>query len=307
MKKYFIIAFVAFCHIIAIADDRYYYTGPQVRLAASQYTCELIGSLQSSPEQSLQGIDCWGEYIVAIQKDGTTSTYHYDGSTLSKVGTTSLTGFSEKSLPNECCFSSQFFANSDKMPLLFVSQSSQEKNVMKNGILLVERIVNNLKSSKLVAKIQLKEAKKLFENTLLWTIDRENNFLYGIGSTNENNKHRIVKFKLPLISTKSKNVQTILLSEKNLMENYIIEDYYPHCNQLIAQGAMVKYGFLYLPVGDGTEEQPSQLYVWDLSRRKMQNVIDLSKSTKGKVDDCAEYMGELLIQAQGVLYKIRFQ
>lgn len=61
-----------------------------------------------------------------------------------------------------------------------------------------------------------------------------------------------------------------------------------------------------MPIGFGTPEHPSLLYVWDLAKRKMQNVIDLSKATEGELEDCAEWMGELLIQTQGNLYSIRF-
>ncbi|MCI6578217.1 MAG: hypothetical protein MSD07_08730, partial [Bacteroidales bacterium] len=127
--------------------------------------------------------------------------------------------------------------------------------------------------------------------------------------SNASNKHRLVKFKLPTISVKAKgkNIPTINLSEKDLLENYLIEDYCPLFKSMASHGLMVKYGLLYIPVGKGTSSQPSTMYVWNLAKRKLQNAIDMSTSTTGELTDCAECMGELLIQSQDRIYKLRFE
>ena len=38
----------------------------------------------------------------------------------------------------------------------------------------------------------------------------------------------------------------------------------------------------------------------------MQNVIDLTKATFGELEDCANYKGDLYIQAQGDLFRLTF-
>ncbi len=311
MRIFFIIAIISFCNILSFAEDRYFYSGPQVKLTANQYTCELLGKLQGAPNLSYQGMDCWGDYIISLQNNGVATTYNYNGTSLNKIGTFQLGSYSDKNHANVACFGNQFFAKDDKMPLLFVSQAYNETISGQKDILSVERIANNLKSSTLVAKIQFKDVNHLFGYALQWAVDCENNFLYGFGNTisnlDDNNKHRVVKFKIPQISAKGKKMQTIILTEKDMLENYLLEDYFTNYHHQIGQGLLIKHGYLYMPVGLGTSKHPSLLYVWDLSRRKMQNVIDLSLSTKGELEDCAEYMGELLIQTQGELYKLRFQ
>lgn len=311
MKKIVILGMALYTALFGCAQERYFYTGPALNLTASQYTSERVGVLQGEKKLSYQGMDCWGENIVSLQNKGVATIYKYDGFTLSKIETFKLGCYSEKNHSNVASFSNQFFAKGDKLPLLFVSQAYKDPVDGMKDLIYIERINNNFKSSKLVAKINFKDVNKLFGYALQWVVDRESNFLYGFGNTIENldpnNKHRIVKFKLPTISSKSKNVQTITLTEKDILENYLIEDYFPHYYKQVGQGLMIKYGYLYMPIGLGTTEHPSILYVWDLAKRKMQNTIDLSKATNGEFEDCAEFMGELLIQTQGELYKLRFQ
>lgn len=311
MKKTIIFGVVLFSALFGGAQERFYYSGPKLNLAANQFNCEKVGDLQGESKLSYQGMDCWGDNIVSLQNRGVATIYKYDGFTLTKIETFKLGCYSEKNHSNVASFSNQFYAKGDKLPLLYVSQAYKEPVDGMKDLIYIERINNNLKSSKLVAIINFKDSKKLFGYALQWVVDRENNFLYGFGNTIENlasdNKHRIVKLKLPTISSKSKNVQTITLTEKDIIENYIIEDYFPHYKMQVGQGLMIKYGCLYMPIGLGTSEHPSILYVWDLAKRKMQNTIDLSKATNGELEDCAEIMGELLIQTQGELYKLRFQ
>ena len=51
----------------------------------------------------------------------------------------------------------------------------------------------------------------------------------------------------------------------------------------------IKDEVLYMPTGFGQEKAPSILYVWDLKARRMRNVIDLTKATKGELEDCAAF------------------
>ena len=286
MKRIVLFGMALLCIVGMNAQDRFYYSGPQLSIAKNQFTCVSVGKLDGAADLNYQGMDCWNEYIVSLQNGGMATTYKYDGMTVAKIATFKLGSYGDKNNAKVASFSNQIF---------------------------VERISANMKSSKLVAKIQFKEVNKLFGNTLQWVVDKENKFLYGFGNTiddsNASNKHRLVKFKLPTISVKSKgkNIPTITLSEKDLLENYLIEDYCPLFKSMASHGLMVKYGLLYMPVGKGTSSQPATMLVWNLAKRKLQNSIDLSTSTTGELTDCAECMGELLIQSQDSIYKLRFE
>lgn len=310
MKIRLLIALTLSASLMLYAQDRYYYNGPQIKLSNQQFYSNFISKLDGEKGQSYQGMDCWNNVVISLQNTGIATTYTLDGSSLSKISTFKLGSYASHNHANVASFTTQFFAKTDKLPLLFVSQCYKQVVGNEKDVLYVERISNNLKSSKLVAKVVFKDTNHLFGYAVQWVVDRENGFLYGYGNTIENldaaNQHRIVKFRLPVISTKSKKVQTITLTEKDVLENYLIEDYFPHYYKQIGQGAVIKHGYLYLPIGFGTQEHPSILYVWDLAKRRMQNVIDLSKATEGELEDCAEWMGELLIQTQGALYSLRF-
>lgn len=313
MKRIVLFGMALLCIVGMNAQDRFYYSGPQLSLAKNQFTCVSVGKLDGAADLGYQGMDCWNEYIVSLQNEGMATTYKYDGMTVAKIATFKLGSYSDKNTAKVASFSNQFFSREDKMPLLFVSQSHNEAVGGQKDVIFVERISANMKSSKLVAKIQFKEANKLFGNTLQWVVDKENKFLYAFGNTiddsNASNKHRLVKFKLPTISVKAKgkNIPTINLSEKDLLENYLIEDYCAMFKSMASHGLMVKYGLLYMLVGKGTSSQPSTMYVWNLAKRKLQNAIDMSTSTTGELTDCAECMGELLIQSQDSVYKLRFE
>lgn len=313
MKRIVLFGMALLCIVGMNAQDRFYYSGPQLSIAKNQFTCVSVGKLDGTADLNYHGMDCWNEYIVSLQNEGMATTYKYDGMTVAKIGTFKLGSYGDKNTAKVASFSNQFFSREDKIPLLFVSQSHNEAVGGQKDVIFVERISTNMKSAKLVAKIQFKEANKLFGNTLQWVVDKENKFLYGFGNTiddsNASNKHRLVKFKLPTISVKAKgkNIPIINLSEKNLLENYLIEDYCPMFKSMASHGLMVKYGLLYMPVGKGTSSQPSTMYVWNLAKRKLQNAIDMSTSTTGELTDCAECMGELLIQSQDSIYKLRFE
>ena len=74
----------------------------------------------------------------------------------------------------------------------------------------------------------------------------------------------------------------------------------------MGQGLFIKDEVLYMPTGFGQEKAPSILYVWDLKARRMRNVIDLTKATKGELEDCAAFGSALMIQAQGSMYRLDF-
>lgn len=302
MRGFFVSIMVLSCMICCAAQDRFYYTGPQLKLSRSQYSCVSVGTFDEASQAGRGALAACGDNVFSLQREGKVTAYKFDGVSLMKTSAFKLGSYGTDNGANAACFGTQYCAKNDKFPLLFVSQSNVDAPLGTNGLIYVERIDNSAKSSKLVAKIQFKDAAKLFNGTLNWTVDAESKYLYGVGTVDAH-RHRVMKFRVPTISVKAKTPPTINLAERDMLEAYVIEDYAPSVNISGNFGLMVKYGRMYITVGD----RSSLLYVWNLSKRKLQNSIDLETSAGGGLNDCAEYMGELLVQNQTGVYKLRFE
>lgn len=302
MRGLYILIVTMLCVNICVAQDRFYYTGPQLKFSKSEYVCTSVGTFDDTLQASRCGLVASGDYVISLQQGGMADAYKFDGASLTKVSAFKLGSYGTDNGAAVASFGTQFYAKNDKFPLLYVSQSKVNKQQEVNGLLYVERIDNSAKSSKLVAKIQFKGAKKVFEGSLNWAVDAECKYLYGVGTVDARH-HRVMKFKLPVISVKSKTPISISLAEQDMLEAYVIEDYAPNVNITGGFGLKVKYGRMYI-TADGASPL---LYVWDLPKRKLQNSIDLDSSTGGGIKDCAEYLGELLVQTQAGIFSLRFE
>ena len=56
---------------------------------------------------------------------------------------------------------------------------------------------------------------------------------------------------------------------------------------------------MYIPVGLGTAQQPSILYVWNLHTHRLDHILDLQSQVPHEFEDCDPYRGDLLIQTNG--------
>lgn len=302
MRGCFVSIMALSCMVCCAAQDRFYYTGPQLKLSRSQYSCVSVGTFDDASQADRSALAACGDYVLSFQRGGMVTAYKFDGVSLMKASAFKLGSYGTDNGASAVCFGTQYYAKNDKFPLLFVSQSNVDAPQGTNGLIYVERIDNSAKSSKLVAKIQFKDAAKLFNGPLNWTVDAESKYLYGVGTVDAH-RHRVMKFRVPTISVKAKTPPTINLAERDMLEAYVIEDYAPSVNINGDFGLMVKYGRMYITAG----YRSSLLYVWNLSKRKLQNSIDLEMSAGGGLIDCAEYMGELLVQNQTGVYKLRFE
>jgi hypothetical protein len=289
--------------------DMYTYSGEKVSLQDNVFKCRHLGKWQGVEKEGYQGMDIWGNVIVSCQNTGIATIYQTDGKILTKIGESfHLGSYHESNHANVVSFSTSFLEASDPLPLLYVSQCQRKSINGRKDVIYVERIAKDFKSSSLIQTIYFKDVHHLFGYALQWVIDRDNGFLYGYGNTidNENpqNRHRIVRFRLPTLDESTDGVVT--LTDDDLLENYLIEDTYAKPFNPIGQGLCIKNGCLFMPTGVGVVEKPSILYVWNLQTRRMQNVIDLTKATATELEDCAVYQGDLMIQAQGGLYRLSF-
>ena len=307
MKKSTIILFIlAVMPLSLMAQNTYTYGGERIDLQQHTFRSTLLGKLQGVEKQGYQGMDVWGQTIVSCQNTGVVTLYHYDGRSFTKQGASFPLATNDKeNHSNVVSMSRTFYREGDPLPLIYVSQCSKGRYKGMKDVCFVERIVPEQNASELVQTIFFKDDNQLFGYAVQWVLDNENGFLYGYGNTINNrdaaNRHRIVKFRLPELKE-----EMVTLTEADLLENYLVEDTYHQPFNPVGQGLFIRDGLLYMPVGLGTEKDPSVLYVWDLKSRRMRNVIDLSVATQGELEDCAAYGSALLIQAQGQMFRLDF-
>ena len=286
------------------------YDGPAIVMKPHTLDALCLGKLKGQEKQSYQGMDVWNDYIFSFQNTGYLSVYTTDGKTLKQVVKPfQIASHHEKNHCNEVTFGRIRYEKDDPFPLIYVAQCQRGSINGRKDVLYVERIAPDMKSTTLVQTIVFKDRNKLFGYALNWAVDAERNYLYGYGNTVDNtnptNRHRIVKFRIPELSESTDGIVT--LTEKDLLENYLIEDTYQAPFNPIGQGLMIRDGLLYMPTGFGNEKYPSELYVWDLHTRTMRNVIDLSQVTKGELEDCSQWRDKMLIQTQGEMYLLDFK
>lgn len=291
------------------ASADYRYSGTRVNLADNTFSCSHLGKWQGQEKQGYQGMDIWNNYVVSCQNTGIATVYETNGKTMKKLGGPfHLGSCHEYNHANVASFGTAFYDKDDPLPLFYVSQCQRKKINGRKDVLYVERIARDFKSSTLVQTIYFKDVHHLFEYALQWVVDRDNGFLYGYGNTIDNsnpkNRHRIVKFHLPTLEDSTDGVVT--LTDEDMLENYLLEDTYARPFNPVGQGLCIKNGQLFMPTGSGDAKHPSILYVWNLETHRMQNVIDLTKTTSTEFEDCAVYEGNLMIQTQGGMYRIGF-
>ena len=315
MRKIFLVAFVLLPVAMTAQKSarnnpcKVSYEGAKIDLARNVAQVQFVGNLQGVKGEGYQGMDIQGDTIVSCQNSGWISFYTYNGKKMTQiVPPYKMACYSKENHSNVVSLSNSRYDQKDKLPLLYVSQAAKQSYKGMKDVLFVERIANDLKSTKTVQTIYYRDENRNFGYALQWVVDRDNNMLYGYGNTISNsdskNKHRIVKFRLP--SVKDGKNGLVVLTDADLLENYLIEDSYQIPFNPIGQGLFVKNGLLFMPTGFGKEKAPSYLYVWDLKSRRMQNVIDLRAATFGELGDCALWRNSLMIHAQGHMFRMDF-
>ena len=255
-----------------------------------------------------QGMDCYKNYVVSLRHTGIATVWKYDGKDgLEKLGHFNLATHDEVNHSNVCSFGVEKFDKADPMPVIYVSQCHKKPYKGRKDVLFVERVNPDFQSSSLVQTIHFEDVDALFGYALQWVVDRKNKCLYGFGNTTfdkdvENNRHRIIKFRLPKISEGD-----VVFTKDDVIETYCVEDYGLKY-ATIGQGLCISKGRLMMPTGLGTPEYPSYLFVWDLKKRRPVEVLDMSLGTTGELEDLAEYKcGRFLVQGQDGLFEMRYK
>ena len=279
-------------------------------LSWAQIKVDYLGPLQGenngkSP-YAYQGMDIYGRCMVSCQNQGVASVYRLCGKKLRREGQFHLASFHEYNHANVATFGVEKASNDDPLPVIYVSQCNKHLIDSRKDVLYAERIAPDFSGSELLQTIFYDDANHDFGYALQWVIDREEQILYGYGNTinnsDPNNRHRIIKFRLPALS----EGDLVVLKPEDALENYLIEEVSPFRFNPIGQGLYIRKGKLYMPTGVGKTATPSILYIWDLRKRSME-AIDLSAVTTGEFEDISFSSGYFYIQSQDGIFRFKLK
>lgn len=258
-----------------------------------------IADLQGVQKQSYQGMAIYGDYLVSLQNTGQATIYRFQNDKLQPVRQFPLASHTAENHANVAFFGTERYHKSDQFPLLYVSQCSKQLYRGMKDVCFVERI-SLTGEPQLVQTIVLDDPDGLFGYALQWMIDAKHNRLIGYGNTIENmgkgNRWRTIVFPMPKLS----DGPIVHLNPRNALDNYCIQDLDPRFpSNHIGQGACIKGDQMFIPVGVGTEQQPSILYVWNLKKKQLDRIHNFQQQVPHEFEDCKPYRRSLIMQTNG--------
>lgn len=258
-----------------------------------------IADLQGVQKQSYQGMAIYGDYLVSLQNTGQATIYRFQNDKLQPVRQFPLASHTAENHANVAFFGTERYHKSDQFPLLYVSQCSKQLYKGMKDVCFVERI-SLTGEPQLVQTIVLDDPDGLFGYALQWMIDAKHNRLIGYGNTIENmgkgNRWRTMVFPMPKLS----DGPIVHLNPRNALDNYCIQDLDPRFpSNHIGQGACIKGDQMFIPVGVGTEQQPSILYVWNLKKKQLDRIHNFQQQVPHEFEDCKPYRRSLIMQTNG--------
>ena len=258
-----------------------------------------IDDLRGVPKQGYQGMAIHGDYLVSLQNTGQATIYRIHNDKLQMLRQFPLASHTAENHANVAFFGTERYNKSDMFPLLYVSQCSKQRYKGMKDVCFVERI-SLTDEPQLVQTIVLDDPDGLFGYALQWMIDTKHNQLVGYGNTIENlgkgNRWRTMVFPMPKLS----DGPIVHLNPRNAIENYCIQDFDPRFpSNHIGQGACIKGDQMFIPVGLGTEAQPSILYVWNMKTKKLDGIHNFQQQVPHEFEDCERYHRSLIMQTNG--------
>ena len=262
-------------------------------------TVEKIADLQGVPRQGYQGMAIYGDYVVSLQNTGQATIYRLHDDSLQLLRQFPLASNAKENHANVAFFGTERYDANDDFPLLYVSQCSKQRYKGMKDVCFVERI-SLTEAPQLVQTIILDDPDGLFGYALQWIIDRKHNHLIGYGNTVENmgvgNRWRTMIFPMPRLS----DGPMVHLHPSDALDNYCIQDLdsrFP--SNHIGQGACVIRDQMFIPIGLGTAQHPSILYVWNLRAKRLDHIIDFQQKVPHEFEDCEPYRHDLIMQTNG--------
>jgi hypothetical protein len=141
------------------------------------------------------------------------------------------------------------------------------------------------------------------ERSFDWVVDRENKFIYSLAGFSKNSKPHVQVTKWPLPPLGKKK---ITFHKSDIIEQFAVS--FPN----LTQGACIRGGYLYMPVGlhdpaDGSKEYKSrEIIVINLATKKIEKSIDINASCPHEPEDCDFYGDVMLLYCgqRGGLWRI---
>ena len=261
---------------------------------------EKVGNLDGFPKQGFQGMSVYGDYLVSLQNTGLATLYRLLDSGLERLRQFPLASCHEANHANVADFGVERAVKDDILPVLYVSQCSRQRYEGLKDVCFVERIQLDAEPQ-LVQTIVLDDSEGLFGYALQRVIDHRRKLLVGYGNTKENlaegNRWRMMTFRLPRL----REGAVVHLRPEDALDNYCIQDLddrFP--SQQIGQGACIMEDWMFIPVGIGTDKQPSILYVWNLRKKRLDGIHNFQQQVPAEFEDCAPYRNALLMQTNGM-------
>ena len=265
----------------------------------SNSSVQKIADLQGVQGQSYQGMAIYDDYLVSLQNTGQATIYRLQDTGLQMLRQFPLASHTKENHANVAFFGTERYHKSDQFPLLYVSQCSKQSYKGMKDVCFVERI-SLTGQPQLVQTIVLDDPEGLFGYALQWMIDAKHNRLIGYGNTIENmgkgNRWRTIVFPMPKLS----DGPIVHLHPRNALDNYCIQDLDPRFpSNHIGQGACIKGDQMFIPVGVGTEQQPSILYVRNLKKKQLDRIHNFQQQVPHEFEDCKPYRRSLIMQTNG--------
>ena len=261
---------------------------------------EKVGTFDGFPKQGYQGMSIYGDHLISLQNTGLATLYRLTDSGMERLRQFPLASSHDANHANVADFGIERFTKDDPFPVLYVSQCSRKRYEGLKDVCFVERILPD-GDPQLVQTIVLDDPDGLFGYALQWVIDHRRRLLIGYGNTIENlaegNRWRMMTFPLPRLSEGT----VVHIRPEDALDNYCIQDLDSRFPSLqIGQGACVIKDWMLIPVGLGTDQQPSILYVWNLRKKRLDGIYNFQAQIPAEFEDCAPYHNTLLMQTNGM-------
>jgi hypothetical protein len=152
----------------------------------------------------------------------------------------------------------------------------------------VESVTPN--GSRLVQTLSIKTG-GIEERSFDWVVDRENKFIYSLAGFRKDGRQsvQITKWPLPPLGKKK-----ITFQKSDILGQFDVS--FPN----LTQGACIRGGYLYLPVGlhdapEGAKEYKSrEIIIINLKTQKIEKSIDINASCPHEPEDC-DFHGDTLL------------
>ncbi len=204
---------------------------------------------------------------------------------------------------NQTSFSTKFYTNEDKFPLMYISQRAKNDLRCFTEVYRI-KVENNDEKEKYSAELIqtlyfpiMSESNSLGNTNVVF--DEENNLMYTYSRNNDTSASNYGLCKVSCFEIPKTDSSNIYLEDEDILFSFYID-----CSAVNMQGACIDSGLLY--IGQGTNTPA--LRIVDLNKRTLVSTYDLRKRTHSfEPQGCFWYDGCLMLCSANQIYKIKFK